>query len=90
MSTWIEFVLVPDLTHKGKITVFALTLQLPTSDYYLFSPLLLHISLSISYENLVLDQDDNFYLISLSIPITCLLDDKDIVGRSYMLITFGG
>ena len=39
MSTWIEFVLVPDLTHKGNITVFALTLQLPTSDYYLFSPL---------------------------------------------------
>ena len=39
MSTWIEFVMVPDLTHKGKITIFALTLQLPTSDYYLFSPL---------------------------------------------------
>ena len=39
MSTWIEFVMVPDLTHKGKITIFALTLQLPTSDNYLFSPL---------------------------------------------------
>ena len=27
----------------------------------------------ISYKNLVLDQDDSFYLISLSILITCLL-----------------
>ena len=39
------------------------------------SPLqLLHISMKISYENLVLHQDNNFYLISLSIFITCLLD----------------
>ena len=35
---------------------------------------MLHISLYISYENLVLDQYDNF-LISLSILITCLLDN---------------
>ena len=39
------------------------------------SPLqLLHISMKIGYENLVLHQDNNFYLISLSILITCLLD----------------
>ena len=37
---------------------------------------LLHISLSISYEKLVLNQDNNFYmyLISLSILISCLMD----------------
>ena len=36
---------------------------------------LLHISLQISYENLVLDQDSDFYLISLIILITCLLNN---------------
>ena len=36
---------------------------------------MLHISLRICYKNLVLDQDDNFNLISLSILITCLLDN---------------
>ena len=36
---------------------------------------MLHISLQISYNNVVLDQDKNSYLISLSIPITDLLDD---------------
>ena len=36
---------------------------------------LLHISLKISYENLVLDQNDNFSQISLSILITCLMDN---------------
>ena len=47
--------------------------QLSRSPYY--SPLyLLHISLKRTYENLVLDQD-NFYLISLNILITCLLDN---------------
>ena len=35
---------------------------------------MLHTSLKISYENLVLDQD-NFYLIILSILITCFLDN---------------
>ena len=34
---------------------------------------------------MVLDQDDNFYLISLSILISYLLDY--IWGRSYLLIT---
>ena len=37
----------------------------------------------------MLDHDyDNFYLLNLSILITCLLD-MDIIGRSYMLITSG-
>lgn len=41
-----------------------------------FSPLwLLHVSLSIKYYNLVLDWDNNFYLISLSILVICLLDN---------------
>ena len=34
---------------------------------------LIHISLSISYRNLMLEQDNNLYLMSLSILITCLL-----------------
>ena len=38
---------------------------------------LLHISLLISNKNLVVcvDQDTNFYLINLSILITCVLDN---------------
>ena len=40
---------------------------------------LLHISLQISYENLVLDHDNNFYLITLSILITCLMDNERIL-----------
>ena len=40
------------------------------------SPLsLLYISLYISLESLVWDQDNNFYLISLSVLITFLLDN---------------
>ena len=35
---------------------------------------LLHIFVQISYENLVIDQDSSFYLISLNILITCLLN----------------
>ena len=35
---------------------------------------MLHTSLKTSYKNLVLDQD-NFYLIILSILITCFLDN---------------
>ena len=37
--------------------------------------LLLPISLKIIYENLVLDQDHDLNLISLSILITCLVDN---------------
>ena len=38
----------------------------------------------------MLDQDDNFYLIGLSILITSLLNNVwDIMGRSYVLITSG-
>ena len=45
-----------------------------SQDLVINSPLqLLHISLLIIYEKLMLDQE-NFYLISLSIPITSLLD----------------
>ena len=36
---------------------------------------LLHISLKVSFENLVIDQDKKLYLLSLSILITCLLDN---------------
>ena len=32
-----------------------------------------------SYKNLVLDQDNNLYLISLNILITCLLDNFQIL-----------
>ena len=36
------------------------------------------------------DQESSFYLISLNILITCLLKNvKDIVGRSFKLITSG-
>ena len=40
--------------------------------------------LTFSYENLVSDQDKHFYLISLSILITYLLDKVgiDIIGRT--------
>ena len=62
-----------------------------SQDLFVNSPLyLLPISLSMSSENLVLDQDNNLYLMSLSILITCLLDNVgDIIERSYKLITFG-
>ena len=44
------------------------------------SPLwLLHISLEISWEYLVVDQDNNLYLISLNILMTCLLDNLGIL-----------
>lgn len=36
---------------------------------------LLHISLRMSYEDVQLDQDNNFKLVSLSILVTYLLDD---------------
>ena len=36
------------------------------------------------------DQESSFYLMSLNILITCLLNNvKDIVGRSFKLITSG-
>ena len=40
---------------------------------------MLHISLWSSDENLVLNQDDNFYLISLNILISYLLDNVRIL-----------
>ena len=36
---------------------------------------MIHISLNISYETLVLNHDKKFYLTSLSILIACLLDN---------------
>ena len=51
-----------------------------SQDLIVNSPLwVLHISLKISYENLVLDQDNNFYLISLNILISCLLDNLGLL-----------
>ena len=50
-----------------------------SQDLFVNSPLwLLHISLQISYENLVLDLDNDFYLISFYILISCLLDNVGI------------
>ena len=38
----------------------------------------------------MVDQDNNFYLISLGIVVTCLLDnDRIFNGRSCLLITCG-
>ena len=48
---------------------------------------LLHLLLQISDKNFVLDQENNCYLISLSIAITCLLNNAShIIGKSYMSI----
>ena len=49
---------------------------------------MLHTSLKISYKNLVLNQD-NFYLIILSILITCFLDNvwiwyEEVTGWSLL------
>ena len=55
-----------------------------SQDLIVNSPLqLLLISLSISQENLVLDQDNNFYLIHLSILITCLLNNEWIIQGEF-------
>ena len=48
---------------------------------------MLWISLLIAYENLVLDQDNNFYQISLSLLVTCLLDNiwklwREVIGMN--------
>ena len=61
--------------------------------YLLINPLYLQHNFSkitCNYKNLVLDQGNNFFLISLSIRTTCVGDKEqsDIIVRSYMLITF--
>ena len=62
-----------------------------SQDLIVKSPLwLLHISLKLSYENLVLDQDNNFYLISLSILITCLLEKIRLSLREVTRQSLGG
>ena len=51
-----------------------------SQDLIVNSPLwLVHISFLISFESLVLDQDNNFFLISLSILITCWPDNVRIL-----------
>ena len=58
------------------------------SKYLMVNSWLQLISLLISYENLVLDQDSNLCLISLSIIITsCWIIYGYIMRRSYALIT---
>ena len=50
----------------------------------------LNISMLVSYKNLVLDQDKKFYLISVSLIITCLKDNVwKLWGEVIFLITFG-
>ena len=50
----------------------------------------LNISRLVSYKNLVLDQDKKFYLISVSLIITCLKDNVwKLWGEVIFLITFG-
>ena len=57
----------------------SLTLELPRLDCS-FSPLAAtHFHVNYSYENLVLHQENNFYMISLSILITCLLDNEKVI-----------
>ena len=61
-----------------------LPLPFKSQDLIVNSPLwLLHISLYISYENLVLDFDSSFYLISFNILKTCLLNYVWIVGEKF-------
>ena len=52
-----------------------LTVRLPSTPECQFSLYLLQIFLQISLENLVLDQDNNFFLRSLSILITLVLSN---------------
>ena len=73
-----------------KKTLFmSLSINLTSNSKYLMvSSWLQLISLLISYENLVLDQDNNLCLISLSILITsCWIIYGYIMRRSYALIT---
>ena len=61
------------ITSWIQVGLLNLTLKLPRSDCSVY-PLVTTISLCIGYENLVLDQKNNFNLTSLIIPITNLLD----------------
>ena len=63
-----------DWDRKGYTAQCLATKPFNSQDLYVNSPFWLqHISLQISYEKLVLDQNNN-YLVSLSILYTCLLD----------------
>ena len=80
--------------HFLELTIF-------TNEFYLFTPLfpytplipeiwLLILPLKITYKNLVLDHDDNFYLISLSILSTCLLNSVWILSERSQLLSLLG
>ena len=51
---------------------------------------LLILPLKITYKNLVLDHDDKFYLISLSILSTCLLNSVWILSERSQLLSLLG
>ena len=70
LSLYSGFYAVP-LLNKAIVFALELTLKFQWSN----SLWLLRISLQNSHENLVLNQDNNLYLISLSILITCLLNN---------------
>ena len=66
----INIVLYPSFQTRSVILNFS------SQDLIVNTPFkLLHISLWIGYENLVLNQDNKLYLMSLSILTTCLLDN---------------
>ena len=71
-SDWYSFLFIIPITQGSWVANVVDKRQ----DLIVNSPLwLLHIFLQSSYKNLVLDQDKNFYLISLNVLITCLLDN---------------
>ena len=71
-SDWYSFLFIIPITQGSWVANVVDKRQ----DLIVNSPLwLLPIYLQSSYKNLVLDQDKNFYLISLNVLITCLLDN---------------
>ena len=65
-----------------KVLIRRICLPLNPKDLTVNSPLwLIHISLQVSFKNLMSDQDNNFYLTSLIILITCLLANVWILER---------
>lgn len=74
---WEPFVLFVPVSFPCISTLTLLINPWTLKIWLLFLPLVHHISLLISYmyENLMLDKDNNFYEISLSIGIICVLDD---------------
>ena len=62
------------ITSLIQVGLLNLTLKLPRSDCSVYPLVTTNFLVYIGYENLVLDQKNNFNLISLIIPITNLLD----------------